>query len=328
MVRLWLSAEDLANVRFADRMHPAGRVLLASQALRRPSLAAALPGPAGRAARHAAALRPLHHLLPVSGMAPDFLTPWAGLDSLDDGLDAIRSTPARQIRAEVRTAYARTGVSAARRRFAEADPAVLDSLVTSMRVYFDRVLAPDWAALNAAHRRHVGEVAGRYALSGVDGVLSALPAAIRWRAPVLEVDSWQDGDIRAGGHGLTLVPSAFAGPRPRLLVTPGRPALIVYPVDPPPLPSGRTAPDPLAGLLGRTRSAVLAEAARSGPATTSDIARRLAISVPSASEHLAVLRAAGLITSRRRGGAVLHRATGLGGQLLLAHPPGADATGA
>ncbi|GAA3935184.1 ArsR/SmtB family transcription factor [Actinoplanes auranticolor] len=317
MVRLWLGPADLTQIRFADRLHPAGTVLLASQALRQQSVAASLPALASRVATATPALRPLHHLLPPQGFVPDFMTPWEGLASIEEGLDAIRSTPARRVRSEVSAAYARITVSAARRRFAAADPVVLDTLVAAMRSYFDQVLAPDWPALHRAHRRLVGEVASRYALSGADGVLASLHPGIRWRAPVLEVDAWQDGEVRLDGHGLLLVPSPFAGPRPRVLVAPRRPALVVYPVEPPAEldspPAGAAA---LAGLFGRTRSAVLIQAARPGRHTTSTIARQAGISVSSSSEHLSALRAAGLISSRREGGAIVHRATTLGRDLV------------
>ena len=314
MLRLWLGPADLGRIRFADRLHPAGTVLLASQALRQPSVAAAVPTLARRAAVAAPALRPLHHLMPPQGFVPDFLTPFEGLDSLEEGLAAIRATPARRVRAEVSSAYSRVGPSAVRRRFAAADGRVLDMLVGAMRSYFHEVLAPAWPALARAHRRQVGEAANRYARCGADGVLASLHHAIRWRAPALEVDTWQSGDVRLTGHGLTLVPSPFAGPRPRVLVAPDRPALLVYPVEP---PAGwdETTPDPLARVLGRTRSAVLRHTTGPGPATTSTVARRSAISVSSASEHLAALRAAGLVASHRDGGAVVHRATSLGREL-------------
>jgi len=320
MLRLWLRPADLTQIRFADRLHPAGTVLLASQALRQQPVAAALPALARRVASAAPVLQPLHHLLPSQGFVPDFMTPWAGLGSIEEGLDAIRSTPAKRVRAEVSAAYADVTVSTARRRFAAADPQVLDTLVSAMRSYFHQVLAPDWPALQRTHRRFVGEAASRYALSGADGVLMDLHGAIRWRAPVLEVDTWQDGEVRLGGHGLLLVPSPFAGPRPRVLVAPDRPALMVYPVEPPAVPAGRrTASDPLAGLFGRTRSAVLIQAARPGRHTTSTIARQAGISVSSSSEHLSALRAAGLISSRREGGAIVHRATTLGRDLVSQH---------
>lgn len=134
---------------------------------------------------------------------------------------------------------------------------------------------------------------------------------------MLEVDAWQHGEVRLGGHGLILVPSPFAGPRPRVLIAPDRPALVVYPVAPPAAPAARRSPaDPLVALFGRTRSAVLLQAARPGRHTTSTIAREVGISVSSSSEHLSALRAAGLVASRRDGGAIVHRATALCRELV------------
>jgi DNA-binding transcriptional ArsR family regulator len=319
MLRLWLRSSDLTRIRFADRPHPAGTVLMASQALRLPSVAASLPALARRVATADSALRPLHHLTPSQGFVPDFMTPFEGLASIEDGLAAIRSTPAKRVRAEVSAAYANITVSSARRQFAAADPQVLDTLVTAMRSYFHQVLAPDWPALNRMHRQIVGEAASRYAMSGADGVLAGLHPGIRWRAPVLEIDTWQDGELRLGGHGLILLPSPFAGPRPRVLVAPDQPALVVYPVEPAVLDSLRTTSDPLAGLLGRTRSAVLIHATRPGRHTTSSIARHVGISVSSSSEHLSALRAAGLVSSRRDGGAIVHRVTALCRDLVNLH---------
>jgi hypothetical protein len=317
MLRLWLEPADVARIRFADRPHPAGTVLLASQALREPSLAAAVPTLARRVAAAAPALRPLHHLMPPQGFLPDFLTPLDGVESIEDGLTAIRSTPARRVRSEVSAAYSHVTVSATRRRFAAADPQVLDLLVAAMRSYFHEVLAPDWQALARAQRHHVSEAANRYVLRGADGMLSGLHHGIRWRVPVLEVDAWQCGEVRLGGHGLILVPSPFAGPRPRVLVEPDQPALIVYPVEPPTAMDGRRFPsDSLVRLLGRSRSAVLIETTRPGRHTTSSIARRVGISVSSSSEHLTALRAAALVSSRRDGGAIVHQATPLCRELV------------
>ena len=73
--------------------------------------------------------------------------------------------------------------------------------------------------------------------------------------------------------------------------------------------------DALAALLGATRAAVLV-AATCG-ATTSQLAERLKISVPSVSQHLTALRDAGLVRSTRRGRAVHHDLTNLGVRLLL-----------
>ena len=60
-----------------------------------------------------------------------------------------------------------------------------------------------------------------------------------------------------------------------------------------------------------TRAAVL-EALFDRPETTSGLARRLNISVASASEHAAVLRATKLVTSVRDGNRVVHQVSSFG----------------
>jgi DNA-binding transcriptional ArsR family regulator len=317
MLRLWLDAGDLARIRFAERLHPLGTAVLASQALRDPLASvgmasgalAALPAPAGPGTTA------VHHLLPVRGRLPDFLTPWEGIESVDAGLSAVRATPHRRIRAEVGAAYGRARVSGLRRRFASGDPQVLDLLLSGLRRYFDDVLAPRWPALSSAHAASVAAAGRTYALSGVDGLLGSLHPAIRWRSPVVEIDTWWDGDVRLSGAGLILVPQPLAGARPRVLVERGMPALVVYPV-PVPGVDACAGPDGLDRLVGRTRAAALRALAGSGSHTTSTLARTTGISLSSASEHTAALRAAGLVTSRREGGAMVHRVTPLGHRLL------------
>ena len=71
---------------------------------------------------------------------------------------------------------------------------------------------------------------------------------------------------------------------------------------------------PLADLLGRTRAAVLG--AVNGGRNTTDLAQTVGTSIASASEHAAVLRSAGLISTHRTGPAVLHSLTPLGESLL------------
>jgi DNA-binding transcriptional ArsR family regulator len=78
----------------------------------------------------------------------------------------------------------------------------------------------------------------------------------------------------------------------------------------------RPAGTALAALVGRTRAAVLYSVADG--CTTTELARRAGISLPAASQHAAVLRNAGLITTRRAGSAVLHALTPLGAELLQA----------
>lgn len=66
----------------------------------------------------------------------------------------------------------------------------------------------------------------------------------------------------------------------------------------------------LARLLGANRAAVLA--ALDAPSTTTALAHRLGLAPSSVSEHLSVLRDAGLLVSRRHGHQVRYERTPLG----------------
>ncbi|MEH0974900.1 DUF5937 family protein [Micromonospora sp. CPCC 205546] len=319
MLRLRLGPADLCRVRFADRLHPVGTAVLACQALYDPQAARTAPGPATGAAtatgRVRSAASVLRHLLPPRGRLPDFLTPLDGLESVAAGLEAIRSAPVRRVRTEVAAAYADLPRTPLRRRFAEADGETMRLFGRALGTWHDAVLAPHWAELTDVHRHQVAEAAGHLAAHGLDGLLNTLHPAIRWEAPTLTVRTWWSATVSGTGHGLLLLPSPLAGPHPRVLVEPGRPVLVVYPV-PMPRRVGAGATDPLGRLLGATRAAVLRRLAGPGRHTTTALGRAVGISVSSASEHAGALRAAGLVSSVRDGGAVLHRLTPLGAELL------------
>ncbi|MEU4396920.1 helix-turn-helix domain-containing protein [Micromonospora orduensis] len=326
MLRLRLGPADLCRVRFASRLHPVGTALLAGQWLRDPTVAAMAPALAERAAAvegtgaARAATAVLRHLLPDRGRLPDFVTPFGGLESVEAGVEAIRATPAWRVRAEVIEAYADTTVTPLRRRFAAADPEVLELFGGAVRTWFDAVLAPQWSDLVSAHGQQVTCASERLARHGVAGLFAGLHPAIRWREPVLEVRTWWSGELNGTGHGVLLLPSPLAGPRPRVLVEPGHPVLLVYPVPMPPR-GGTAADDGLGRLLGATRACVLRRLADEGGLTTTELSRAVGVSLSSASEHATALRAAGLIASERQGGAVRHHLTPLGAGLLGAGPP-------
>ncbi|MEU1683015.1 helix-turn-helix transcriptional regulator [Micromonospora zamorensis] len=325
MLRLHLGPADLCRVRFGARLHPVGTALLAGQWLRDPTVAAMAPTLAERAAAlestgaAQAATAVLRHLLPARGRLPDFVTPFAGVESVAAGLEAIQATPARRVRAEVGAAYADVAATPLRRRFAAADPEMLDLFGGAVRTWFDAVLAPHWPDLVSAYRQQVTCASQRLAQHGLASLFAGLHPAIRWREPVLEVRTWWDGELPGTGHGLILLPSPLAGPRPRVLVEPDRPILLVYPALMP--PRGATAEgDPLGRLLGATRALVLRQLAADGGMTTTVLARAVGISLSSASEHATALRATGLVASERDGGSVRHHLTALGANLLRGLP--------
>ncbi|MFE7111986.1 ISL3 family transposase [Streptomyces sp. NPDC057575] len=120
-------------------------------------------------------------------------------------------------------------------------------------------------------------------------------------------------DLYLDGRGLCLVPSRFCWRMPVALADPLLPQVLVYPAAP-----AETASDgdlrALAPLLGRTRARVLA--ALDGAVTTGELAAALSVSASSASEHVAVLRTAGLAVTRRVDNRVLHLLSPLGRCLL------------
>ncbi|WP_406271610.1 DUF5937 family protein [Streptomyces sp. NBC_00191] len=111
------------------------------------------------------------------------------------------------------------------------------------------------------------------------------------------------------GAGLSLIPSSFGWPHLMVLHAPGWRPVIHYPVGSPALPG----PAPVELL--KLRMEALAHPMRMrlcrnlarAPYTTSELADTYAITAPEVSRHLAVLKKAGLISTRRRGRYVLHQ---------------------
>lgn len=111
------------------------------------------------------------------------------------------------------------------------------------------------------------------------------------------------------GAGLSLIPSSFGWPHLMVLHAPGWRPVIHYPVGSPALPG----PAPVELL--KLRMEALAHPMRMrlcrnlarAPYTTSELADTYGITAPEVSRHLAVLKKAGLISTRRRGRYVLHQ---------------------
>lgn len=171
------------------------------------------------------------------------------------------------------------------------------------------------------------EARGRIALAGgVERLLATLHPRIAWNGPVLEIADGPDRDIHLDGRGLLLCPSAFLPGRVGRVVEcdpdTGMAALVFAA----PAAGARAADlwgrpgnhvQALSALVGQTRAAALR--ALTAACTTSELAARLGISVAGASQHAAVLRQSGLISTRRVRNNVLHTVTPLGMALLGGH---------
>ncbi|MER5311984.1 helix-turn-helix domain-containing protein [Streptomyces sp. NPDC002773] len=172
------------------------------------------------------------------------------------------------------------------------------------------------------------EARGRAVMAGgVEQLLSTAHPRITWTSPVLEIPGGPEGDVVLGGRGLVLAPSVFLNHRPGQLIWPqdgsGRPTLVV--AAPPRAHEAEVLwaePDEtteaLGALVGQTRAAALR--VLRAACTTTELADRLGISPAGASQHAAVLRRTGLITSRRVRNSMLHSVSPLGLALLDGRP--------
>ncbi|MGW6735168.1 ArsR/SmtB family transcription factor [Streptomyces sp. NPDC055013] len=192
-------------------------------------------------------------------------------------------------------------------------------------------VAPHWERIRAhldGARESLRHIMGR---DGVGALLGSLGAGIRWEPPVLELDGVRSGELKPGGRGLVLAPSLFLH-RPAHVVRldrgdPQGAPLLTFPNRPRPedLPGvladsdavrgeRREDADSLAALVGKTRAAAL-RAVREGSGNA-ELAERLGVTTAAVSQHTTVLRAAGLISTRRRGSHAVHTVTHLGRLLL------------
>jgi DNA-binding transcriptional ArsR family regulator len=164
-----------------------------------------------------------------------------------------------------------------------------------------------------------GHRARRLTEAGPADVFAGLHRLVSWDDAdgALVVDRRYDETLDLAGRGLLLVPVVFAWPQVFAMTDPPwQPTLLYAPRGAGHLwePEERPAPGALADLVGRRRAAVLG--ALDEPATTSALAARLGVSPASVSEHLGVLRRAGLVAARRDGRRVLYARTATGDALV------------
>ncbi|MFJ9852494.1 ArsR/SmtB family transcription factor [Streptomyces sp. NPDC101150] len=326
MLRIHFDERDIARVQIAAEPDPLWETVLAMHQLTAPGNG--LPAYAAWRVRARAELaergltraaRLISALAPGDARYfPDFLTPDEGRHGLAAGLTALRQTPRARLTAELRRAALPARLPRWAGAVAKGSRAPLDELADAFRQVHGTVVAPDWTDASATAARDRAGRARTLCHGGVDRMLNSFRPYLRWEPPVLHVDYPREGDLRLHGRGLRLVPSHFCWRRPIALADPDLPPVLVHPVEHTtawaPATTRACHPQALSALLGRTRARVLA--ALDAPATTGELARRLRVSAPSASEHVSALREANLAHSRRDGGSVVHALTPLGAALL------------
>jgi DNA-binding transcriptional ArsR family regulator len=262
----------------------------------------------------------LSAVIPTGGRSfPDFVTPppREPQAQLEPELRRVLDTEPAQVARELHEAYP-DGVPAVARVLLDRSRDGLARLVDQMRAWWSAALAPRWDAILAFLLAEIAERGRRLADVGPASAFADLNSAVRWHDGAVEVRARVERDVDLAGRGLLLVPAAFAWPQVWPVNDPPWQPTIVYAprgvaeLWAPPL----TDPGALADLLGARRARILVALDR--PASTLELARRLGASSAGVSEHLGVLRRAGLVTGRRDGREVLYGRTRAADVLLRA----------
>nr|WP_239067443.1 helix-turn-helix domain-containing protein [Actinomadura bangladeshensis] len=338
MLRIHFTSGDLARVRVAG-LGPLAETQLSLQVLQRRDEAVAFgawrrrAGPALPPEARALA----RFLAPAAHAPVDLFTLVGAVEERDEFVDRVMDVPLEPLRVEVETfpGLARRRPPWLRHLGHEEDAS--HRLATAARGCYDAGLRPYWTRINDHLEAEKRAYARAMADGGVHGLLSSLRPMLQWKPPILEVPGYRPyrmKDLHLNGRGVVLAPSLFCRRRPLVygsIRDPGAAVLVICPVLRDPLaaaeiwapPTSRPS-EAVVALLGRTRAEVLDCVAEER--TTSEIAERLRISVSGASQHAAVLRRAGLLTSRRDANRVLHHLSVLGAALLDGRSPAIEGT--
>jgi len=237
-------------------------------------------------------------------------------------LARVRATPPETVARDLAWAYEDGPMPAVAQVLVDEPERGLAQLTDVMTAYWRRAIEPWWPAIRTMLEADIAYRAGRLAAGGPLEAFEDLHEEASWQDGALAIERPRyDVEVQLAGRGLLIVPVAFAWPDLWAIIDPPWLPAIVYP------PRGvaglwapeERPPDALADLLGRRRAGILTALAQ--PATTQELARRLAASPAGVSEHLAVLRRAGLVGGRREGRAVRYARSAAGDALVRAAGP-------
>ena len=321
MLAIQLSRADLVNIRFA--ISPLIEVWQSVRALQNPATQA-IHSPWLANAHRATAdldLATLKALQPLAGHSPDFIQPPPDAPSphFDAELKRVLATPPERIQLEISHTFRGRTMPSVLQPFLDQPDAALHALAELLRTYWQRLIAPHWQRIHALLEGDVLHRARQNARGGARIVFSDIDRSVRYEESRLLLDKPWTGAVSLGGRGLLFVPSVFVWPAIVVIdEDPWQPTLIYAARGSGLLwePNG-SAPGAIAALIGSRRAAVLT--ALDTPRSTTDLAVALGVSQGSVSQHLAVLRNAGLIDRHRVGRVVLYGRSNTGNLFANGH---------
>ncbi|MCP9206467.1 ArsR/SmtB family transcription factor [Streptomyces sp. NEAU-Y11] len=260
------------------------------------------------------------------GYTPDFLGPPPAVPdaSFEDELARLRATDPAMARHELTLSLACTpgAVDSPLGRAMLDDPAAtVRRLAEITERAWRALIKEDWPRLRTLLEADIAYRSRQLAEGGLERLFEDLRPRMSWADRTLTVQaphvSARTQHQTLDGRGVLLMPSVFVWPDVVSGFIPPWQPTVIYPArgvgglwrEP-----DAAAPDALVRLLGANRAAILADLEE--PASTSVLARRHRLAPSTVSAHLAVLRAAGLLVSRRRGHEVRYERTPLALALL------------
>ncbi len=252
----------------------------------------------------------------VDGYMPDFLTTDpAGDMTPEQELERLRQVPDERLRADLQKMVIRSSGDRQREiRQLIADPTrARAAIVEAWQEVWEALLDPVWPQMLRLLRADIGVRARRISDAGLADMIATLHSTVTWHNDAVRVQlPHYEASVDCGGTGLLLVPSVMATRRCFVLDEPPTHPTIFYPAHGISETWHRPAADvldALTALLGSARARLVVELQQ--PLSTSECARLTGLAASTASHHLAVLRNAGLVDSRRAGTRVLHTRTPL-----------------
>ncbi len=261
--------------------------------------------------------------MPRGGYTPDFLgpppgTPFTSPASFEDELALLRVTDPAVAHEEMARSLACTPGAAESplgRDMLDDPERAVQRLADLTERAWHALIAADWPRLRSLLEADIAYRSRQLADGGLEGLFADLHPGLRWSGGTLAISSPPAhlGVWDLGGRGVLLMPSIFVWPDVVSGFAPRWQPTVIYPARgmgalwQRPVPE---APGALVRLLGANRAAILS--GLDEPASTTALAHRHGLAPSSVSEHLTVLRHAGLLASRRRGHQVLYERTPLG----------------
>lgn len=326
MIHIHFATQDLINVRFA--FSPLLETMLSYHLLRHPNRSVIYNDWVDETQQALYGLELAFMdamILPRYYMA-DFLTPTptAPRTDFEAELQAVLATPHDIVRECVRYTIEIGGASEIRDYFLAYPAEALYCLVEEMRVYWQRSIAPYWSRMLPVLENDMLYRARMLAVEGTESVLHSLDKRIRYQSGLVSLDkNYKSGKelksdyrVTSSENLLYLIPTVFnSGGLSWQVTQPWHPALyygtrgagLWY----------TTPPQNNAALeitLGEARARILMTLA--DPASTGELARKLHLTDGAVSQHITLLRQAGLVESNRSGYRVYHRLSERGTQLM------------